>query len=462
MLGVLFMIYGKKSLIVLLLSVVLFFVVYPDAFNKGADGLNAKLGLQSSKFKIPHFFNLPFRLGLDLLGGTHLVYRADLNNLAAGQSKADAMEGIRDVIERRVNIFGVSEPLVQVEGEDRLVVELAGIKDVGQAIKLIGETPFLQFKEERSPEQQASILEAQKKKERLDEDPYFLETPLTGKYLTRAQITFSNGVEQLGGPQVSLELNDEGGKIFKQLTEKNLNKRLAIYLDGVVISAPVVQSVIPDGKAVITGRFTLQQAKELVTRLNAGALPVPITLISQESVGASLGAESLAKSLRAGIYGLILVVLFMLLFYRLPGVVSVLALGVYVVIVLAIYKFIPVTLSLAGIAGFILSLGMAVDANILIFARMREELIEGKSLTTSFNEGFRRAWLSIRDSHVTTLIGAVILYLFTTSLVKGFALTLGLGVLTSLFSSITVTRSFLGWVIGTRLQGKPWLFKAWR
>ncbi|MDO8495100.1 MAG: protein translocase subunit SecD [bacterium] len=454
--------YGKKSLIILIGTIFLFFLVYPAAFDKGADFLNDKLGMENSKLKIPHFLNVPFRLGLDLLGGTHLDYQADLSNLAEGQSKADAMEGVRDVIERRVNIFGVSEPLVQVEGENRLVVELAGIKDINQAIQLIGETPFLEFKEERPEAERNAILEAQKNQQRLNEDPYFIETELTGKYLSRAQVTFNSGAQQLGGPQVSLELTDEGAKIFKDLTERNLNKLIAIYLDGVPISAPVVQSVIPDGKAVITGQFTTQEAKALVTRLNAGALPVPIHLISQQSIGASLGAESLAKSLKAGVFGLILVAAFMILFYRLPGLIAVLALGVYAVIVLAIYKFIPVTLTLAGIAGFILSLGMAVDANILIFARMREELESGKSLSVSFVDGFRRAWLSIRDSHVTTLLGAAVLYLFTTSLVKGFALTLGIGVLASLFSSITVTRSFLGLVIGPRLEKKTWLFKAWK
>lgn len=454
--------YGRKSLIIFASAVWLLFLVYPVAFNKGADFINAKLKVQSAKFKIPHFFNIPFRLGLDLLGGTHLVYQADLAHLAAGQSDADAMEGVRDVIERRVNIFGVAEPLVQVEGRDRLAVELAGVRDIAEAIKLIGETPFLEFKEERPEAERDAILEAQKNQQRLNEDPYFVPTALTGKYLKRAQVTFSSGAQQLGGPQVSLELNDDGAKIFKTLTEKNLNKPLAIYLDGVPISAPIVQSVIPDGQAVITGRFSIEEAKTLVTRLNAGALPVPITLVSQESVGASLGAESLARSLRAGIFGLLLVAVFMILFYRLPGLVAVAALGVYLVMVLAVYKLIPVTLSLAGIAGFILSLGMAVDANVLIFARLREELQQGRPLAVSFTEGFRRAWLSIRDSHVTTLIGAAVLYIFTTSLVKGFALTLGIGVLASLFSSITVTRAFLGLFIIPKLETKSWLFKSWR
>ena len=439
--------YRTKSLVIFLVSLFLFFLVYPAPFNRMAD----QVGL-------PHFFNIPFRLGLDLLGGTHLVYKADLSNLVGGQSVSDAMEGVRDIIERRVNIFGVAEPLVQVEGKDRLVVELAGIKDISQAIKLIGETPFLQFKEERPETEREEILNAQKENKRLNEDPYFIDTLLSGKYLNGARVVFNSGASQLGGVEVSLELNREGAEIFKTLTEKNLNKRLAIFLDGVLISAPTVQSVIPDGKAVITGNFSIKEAKELTTRLNAGALPVPISLISQESIGASLGQESLTKSLKAGVYGLILVALFMVLFYKLPGLASVAALLVYTLVVLSFYKIIPVTLTLAGIAGFILSLGMAVDANILIFARMREELKAGKPLTLAFDEGFRRAWLSIRDSHVATLIGAFVLYFFTTSIVKGFALTLGIGVLMSLFSAIAVTRTFLGIFIGPKLENKKWLF----
>ncbi len=425
-------------------SLLLFAFVYPQGVNKGVDWLNSK--------HIPvgfHIPSVPFRLGLDLLGGTHLVYQADLSK---SENKSDAMQGVRDVIERRVNYFGVAEPLVQISGSDRLIVELAGIKDVGQAISLIGATPFLEFKELK-PDAQA-ITDAQQKGQRLNEDP-FVSTGLNGRHLKRASVTFGQQTYQ---PQVSLELTDEGAKLFAEITKKNLGKILAIYLDGTPISTPVVQSVISDGKAVITGKFTPDEAKTLATRLNSGALPVPITLVSQQTIGASLGAESLSKSLKAGVYGLILVALFMILFYRLPGVVSVIALGVYVLIVLAIYKLIPVTLTLAGIAGFILSLGMAVDANVLIFARMREELKAGKTLHASMHEGFSRAWLSVRDSHVTTLIGAFVLYAFTTSIVKGFALTLGIGVLTSLFTATVVTRMFLNLVSGPRLENKKWLF----
>jgi len=422
-------------------SLALFVFVSPQSVNKIFRYLNIEISMPETSF----------RLGLDLLGGTHLVYEADLSQVGDLQV-ADAMQGVRDVVERRVNFFGVSEPLVQVSGSDRLIVELAGISDVNQAIELIGETPFLEFREE-APDFDA-IVQAQQVGERLDEDP-FVSTGLDGRHLERAQLVFD---PQTGIPQVNLNLSSEGAKLFAEITRKNLGKVVAIYLDGIPISVPVVQSEIPDGSAVISGKFTPQEAKLLVTRLNSGALPVPIHLISQQTVGASLGKESLEKSLTAGLYGLLAVALFMILFYRLPGVVAVFALAVYVLLVLAIYKVIPVTLTLAGIAGFILSLGMAVDANVLIFARMREELKAGKALTQSMEEGFRRAWLSVRDSHVTTLIGALVLYIFTTSIVKGFALTLSIGVLVSLFTATMVTRKILLLFVGQWWEKKRWLF----
>ena len=426
----------------IVVSLLLFVFISPQSIN------SICRNFEISKCPAPE---VPFRLGLDLLGGTHLVYEADLNQVG-DLNAADAMQGVRDVVERRINFFGVSEPVVQVSGSNRLIVELAGISDVNQAIQLIGETPFLEFKEETAGTR--DILDAQSRGERLNEEP-FLPTGLNGRHLKKAQLIFD---PQTNIPQVSLQLTDEGAELFAEITRKNIGKFVAIYLDGEAISIPVVQSEIPDGQAVISGKFTPQEAKLLVTRLNSGALPVPISLISQQTIGASLGQESLVKSLTAGVYGLIAVALFMILFYRLPGVVSVVALVVYVLIVLSSYKLIPVTLTLAGIAGFILSLGMAVDANVLIFARMREELKAGKTLTQSMEEGFKRAWLSVRDSHVTTLIGALVLYIFTTSMVKGFALTLGIGVLVSLFTATVVTRKILLLFVGQWWEKKRWLF----
>ncbi len=447
---------------ILVASLFLFGFVWPQAVNKSVDWANGQLA-SVSQIKLPKVPEKPFQLGLDLLGGAHLLYEADLSKIPAAD-RNDAMSGVKDVIERRVNYFGVSEPVIQVSGNNRLIVELAGISDVNQAIKMIGETPFLEFKEE-VPNAQQIIDQYNAKKaagqtSQLDEfflnDQIFTSTGLNGKHLERAQVIFD---QRTGQAEVSLKLNDEGAKLFGEITARNLKKPVAIYLDGVPISIPIVQSAITDGNAVISGKFTPEEAKLLANRLNSGALPVPITLISQQTVGASLGSESLSKSLKAGIYGIILVGIFMIIFYRLPGVISVVALGIYVLIVLSFYKEIPVTLTLAGIAGFILSMGMAVDANVLIFARMKEELAAGKSLDRSTKEGFSRAWLSIRDSHVTTLIGAVVLYAFTTSIVRGFALTLGIGVLTSLFTAISVTKAFLILFTGSWFESKKWLFR---
>jgi protein-export membrane protein SecD len=403
------------------------------------------------------FSRFPYRLGLDIQGGTHLVYQADVSHISSADY-ASSMEAVRDVIERRVNLFGVAEPLVQVErsGLDwRLIVELAGIKDINSAIRLIGETPYLEFREERPEGERNAILEAQKKGERLYEDPYFIPTKLTGSHVKSARVDFDPTTYQ---PQVSLELTDEGAKLFAEITKRNVEKRLAIYLDGAPISAPVVREEITGGKAQITGKFTPEEAKALAGRLNAGALPVPITLIAQQSVGASLGEESLARSLEAGIIGFTAVVIFMLLWYRLPGLLAVLALLLYVAITIALFKLIPVTFTVAGIAGFILSIGMAVDANILIFERMKEELRQNKGLKESIQDGFGRAWTSIRDSNVSSLITSAILYWFGTSSVQGFALTLFIGVLISMFSAISVTRTLLIAVMTKKMEGWRFLF----
>lgn len=385
---------------------------------------------------------LPFKLGLDLLGGTHLIYEADLSSIPENEAKG-AMEGLRDVIERRTNLFGVTEPLVQLEKrgkEERLIVELAGIKDINEAIKMIGETPFLEFKTERSKEETDIILEAQKSDERKTEDPYFMVSNLTGRFLKNAAVDFN---QTTGEPMVLLEFTKEGEEIFANLTKENIGKRLAIYLDGAPISAPVVREEITSGKAQITGQFTPKEAKTLVGRLNSGALPVPIKLISQQSVGASLGQDILKKSVMAGIYGLMAVMIFLILWYRIPGIVAVLALIIYTAIMLAIFRLIPVTLTAAGIAGFILSIGMAVDANILIFERYKEEKKIGKNFVSAMKEGFNRAWPSIRDSNISSIITAILLYWFGSSIIRGFALTLGVGVLVSMFSAITVSRTFL-------------------
>lgn len=563
------MLHGKRLKIwlglvgVIVLALITFAIDWPGA-QAGWKGLPSFPGKS-------WFEKQTYHLGLDLQGGTHLVYRADVSKLS-GSDVDDAVAAARDVIERRVNLFGVAEPRVELDTvgiDKRINVELAGVSDINQAIKMIGETPQLDFREaNENTALPADLTAAEKKKiadserealgkaqdtirrlkggadfetlaKELSQDPgskdsggdlgFFgkgvmvepfekaafalkideitaspiksdfgyhiilkLEerkapdgsqeirarhilfkaissrdlrppqeewkvTALTGKYLKRAQVAFD---PQTNEPQVTLEFNADGAKLFEEITARNVGKPVAIFLDGSPISAPVVQQKITGGEAVITGNFSLDEAQALSRRLTAGALPVPIELIVQQNVGPSLGKVSVAASLRAGIIGLLLVALFMILYYRLPGVLAVGALGIYVLLVLALFKVIPVTLTLAGLAGFIMSIGMAVDANVLIFERMKEELRLGKPLDLAIAEGFKRAWSSIRDGHVTTLITCAILFLLGTSSVKGFGLTLAIGVLASLFSAISVTRTFIRLIATPRMERVRVLFGA--
>lgn len=430
-------------IIIFIVSVIAGNIVYPIAWNKVADFVNNKYDFSLRKI------NSKFHLGLDLQGGTHLVYKADTSNVK-GISSKEALESTRDVIERRVNLFGVTEPIVQVsqglDGEQRLIVELAGVNDVKQAISMIGQTPFLEFKREASEEEkkQADLLG-------------FISTELNGSYLKRAQVEFDQ-ISKL--PIVTLQFNSEGGDIFAKLTKDNLGKKIAIYLDGFPVSTPVVQSVITGGNAQISGQFTQSEAILLRNNLNAGALPVPIEIISQQTIGASLGKDSLDKIIFSGIIASILLIVFMILYYRLPGLIAIISLAVYIAIILFIYKLVPVTLTLSGIAGFVLSLGMAVDANILIFERLKEELHSGKGLERSAQESFKRAWSSIRDGNISTLLTTVILYTIGTSFVQGFALTLGIGILFSMFTYIFVTRLILILLSETKLKNNKFIWKS--
>jgi len=538
-----------------IMAVALFcaFIVYPNL---------------PSVFPGSSFFNkfLP-RLGLDLQGGSHLEYQADLSNIASGD-KESALSGVRDVIERRVNAFGVAEPLVQTSGQNRLIVELAGIKDVNEAIKKIGETPLLEFKEQENtgplaltPEQQtaakkynqeqyqkakeiiarlnksedfsalakefsedpgskdqggelgfaktgAFVPEFEKaifevlqvgqithepvksdfgyhiikkeeakgegenlevrsahilrltKDEKYNTDPNsqpqnWANTKLSGKNLKSASVQFD---PTTGAPSVNLEFDADGKDLFAEITKRNVQKPVAIFLDGQPISIPTVQEEITQGTAVISGDFNINEAKLLAQRLNAGALPVPIELISQQTVGPSLGKISLQKSMLAGLIGLIIVCLFMLIYYRLFGLFAILALLIYAIVSFAIFELWPITLTLSGLAGFILSIGMAVDANVLIFERSREELNNGKPLATSIEEGFNRAWSSILDSNVSSLITCAILAWFGSSLIKGFAISLAIGILVSMFTAITVSRTFLRLINGPFFSRRLWLF----
>ena len=462
---------GKRNIYINLIVIIVlaFFslsLVFSGYLNKGIDRIN---NFQS--IKIPHFPDIPFKLGLDLQGGTHLVYEADLSTIGS-EGTGEPMEGLRDVIERRVNVFGVAEPIIAVQQTGihyRLIVELPGVKDVGEAINMIGKTPLLEFKEQREQEDTENILAKQKEiegktfEEYQDienwqlafEDPYFQSTKLRGQYLKKASLGFEQTVYE---PQVLLEFNDEGADIFKEITSRNIGKILAIYIDNIPISAPVVQDEISGGKAQISGSFTVDEAKELARNLQAGALPVPITLISQTTIGPTLGLISLQKSLKAGLFGFLAIVLFISIFYRVPGILASLALIIYAGIVLSLFKLIPVTLTLASIGGAILSIGMAVDANVLIFERMKEERRAGESFTRALTQGFSRAWPSIRDGNLTTLIVAAIMFGFGSSFVKGFALTLSLGILTSLFSALFITKTFLKIFINTRLENVKWLW----
>lgn len=438
-------------------AVIIFFGLIAGFFS-GANFLSSVSYFKAvSEWPALNHFIAPYRLGLDLKGGTHLLYRADFANFQDA-SRSEAMEGLRNVVERRVNLFGVTEPVVQVQSsgdEYRLIVELAGVKDIREAIRLIGETPFLEFKETRIPEETKNILAAQDKGESVSEDPYFIPSELNGRYLKRAELQFD---ATTNAPLISVEFNNEGADLFEKITERNIDRPLGIYLDGVLLSAPMVREKISGGKAQITGQFTIKEARDLVRRLNAGALPVPITLVNQQIVEASLGAESLRRSLLAGLIGFLAVAVFMLVWYRLPGVIAVIALLIYTAVALSLFKLIPVTLTAAGVAGFVLSLGMAVDANILIFERMKEEIKNGKNLPQAVEEGFKRAWTSIRDSNVSSLITAAILYWLGTSVVKGFALTLGVGIIVSMFSAISVSRTFLLAVMSNSMERRRGLF----
>ena len=649
--------WGVISILVLLIAGGIF--DFPSYYISFANGLEGRSG-----FSLPRPSEEGFHLGLDLQGGAHLVYEADMAGIPFNE-RDDALAGARDVIERRVNAFGVGEPRVQtnVSGDKhRIIIELPGVVDVQDAIRQIGETPILEFKEV-NPDPQTNLTEEQQaelerrnmetetraqdilkeitegdlafeqavetysedqftkslggdlgfvdqrssdwmremhqfateiveqgtvaknilatglgyhivKLEESDEraatvsarhilicfigserckqerfqteageiindlkkratpenfadlakeysddtgsgaaggdlgeftrgtmakpfeeaafalpvggispvietkfgyhiiykydetkeiqhhlkhvlfkktkpedvapelDPW-LNTDLSGKQLERASVEFNN---QTGEVEVGLKFDNEGKDLFAEITKRNVGKPVAIFLDGGIISAPVVQTVISGGQAVITGNFSIQEAKLLAQRLNAGALPLPIHIVGQSTVGPTLGRISLQKSLMAGIIGFALVLLFMLLYYRLPGLLAGFALILYVVLVLAVFKLVPVTVTLAGVAGFILSLGMAVDANILIFERIREELCDGRSYSRAITEGFERAWTSIRDGNVSTLITCAILYWFGTSIVRGFAVTLSVGIVLSMFSAITITRIWLRFV----------------
>lgn len=387
--------------------------------------------------------DLSYKLGLDLQGGTQLTYNVIMKDVPLAQQQ-DAFESARDVIERRINYLGVSEPTIQtlkIGNDHRMVVDLPGMSNVSQAISLIGQTAQLTFweggkdKAETTEQMDPLIFTLT---QLLGTTP--VPTQLTGKDLQKATVVFD---QTSGQPQVQIQFTPQGTKFFADITKRNLGKPVAIALDNSVISAPIVQSEIANGTAVITGDFTPDVAKSLSIALNAGALPAPLEVVAQRSIGPSLGMESLHKSLFAAIIGFMAIIFFMTFIYRKAGIIACIALLIYTVLTLFVYKLIPVTLTLAGIAGFILSIGMAVDANILIFERMKEELRKGKPRDIALKNGFARAWTSIRDSNITSIITCIILFSFGSGIVKGFALTLFIGILISMFSAITVTKNLM-------------------
>lgn len=376
------------------------------------------------------------KLGLDLAGGVQLTMSADMSQVEEN-ARDDALESAKNVVESRVNALGVAEPVIQTaksENQYRLIVELAGISDIDQAVALVKKTAHLEFKSlkpDAPPEATFAAI-----------PDFYQSSGLTGKELKRAAAQQSQDPKN-PGYVVSLEFNETGAVKFEEITRNNLGKPVAMTLDDEIISAPTVNAIISDGNAIITGNFTSQEARQLAIQLNAGALPTPLNIESQTRVGPTLGADSIEKSIFASVVGLAAVSLFMILYYRVLGIFAVLALLIYTTIVAAIFKFIPVTLTLAGIAGFVLSIGMAVDANILIFERIKEELRWGKPKHEALFAGFNRAWTSIRDSNVSSLITTAILFNFGTGAIRGFALTLAIGIFVSMFSAITVSRTLL-------------------
>ena len=353
----------------------------------------------------------------------------------------DMMTSLHFAIENRVNKLGVSETVVQRSGEKRLVVEIPDVSDLNQAKAYLGETAELEFK--------APVRDIN------GEIIGWESTGLTGQDLKRATVGSSGALAE---PIVSLEFNLEGTKKFAELTKKLYKQPMAIFFNGELQSSPTIQDVITSGTAQISGNFTAKEVQQMVDLLNAGALPIPAKIIEENTVGPTLGADSIAKSKMAGALGLAFVMIFMVAYYRVPGIIANFALVIYGLILFALFKIIPVTLTLAGIAGFILSIGMAVDANILIFERTKEELRAGRTLFTAINSGFDRAWTSIFDSNMTTIITCAILYCCGTSIVKGFALTLALGVMVSMFSAITITKNFMHLIFGTGNLKNPAMF----
>lgn len=407
------------------------------------------INIQGTNFR--YYKEFKTQLGLDLKGGSHMVFEADTSETKLSDLE-DALNASRDVIERRVNMFGVSEPVVRTVKSGniyRIAVDLPGVYDVAQASALIGQTAQLHFKTQPNEDEELSVGDDSESTESAGLALFNLTetTDLTGKDVKKATVTFD---PQTGQPQVALEFTKEGGKMFAAITKENIQKQVGIFLDDILISAPTVQQEIRDGNAVISGSFTSEDAKQLAVAINSGALPLSINLVEQRSVGPSLGTIEVQRSVTAGVVGLGMVMIFMVAYYGRLGMIANVALMIYGLITFAIFRAVPIVLTLPGVAGFVLSIGMAVDSNILIFERIKEEQRKGKSFDTAIRLGFGRAIDAIKDANVTTLLVAFILFnplnwefLPQFGLVRGFALTLAVGVATSLFTGIVITRRLI-------------------
>ncbi len=415
------------------------------------------------------FFTRPFNLGLDLKGGISIVL--DAQEVDGRQITNDDMIGVIDVINGRINALGLTEPIIQRKGLKQVIVELPGINDIDRAIKLIGETAQLTFHEAQWVPQNIDQLTDEQKTLLLGEDAdiVYLEQFLSsGEYVRRPLVLKKKvlqgdqlqevypGSDSYGRPVVNIVFNNEAKEIFYQVTKENVGKPIAILLDGIPVSAPNVDEPIMGGTAVISGSFTVEEVKDLVIKLRAGSLPVPVKIVSNKLIGPTLGQDSIMNGQRAGLIGFVGVVLYMILFFRLFGVISVMALFYYVMLTLSILKMMDATLTLPGIAGLILTVGMAVDANVIIFVRIKEEYLKGHSLLAAVDEGFSKAFVAILDSNITTLFAAMVLFWLGTGSIKGFALTLSIGILVSMFSALFVTK-FLLKLILRFIKPKKWV-----
>lgn len=399
------------------------------------------------------YSDFPLKRGLDIQGGMQVVLEADMTNIAA-EDQQTAIDSAKNVIARRVDLYGISEPLIQtskVAGQHRLIVELPGVSDEAQALALVGKTAELDFRLESTNTADATVSAMMYLGS-------FESTGITGKQLKKASVQFD---QQTSQPVISLQFDEEGTTRFAKVTTDHVDELLAIFVDGIPVTMPRISTPILDGQAIITGDFSVESAKQLAIQLNAGALPVPITVLEQKNIGASIGEASVQRSVRAGLIGLLVVAVFMMITYGFQGFVATLALLVYSALTIAIYKLMGVTLTLPGIAGLLLSIGMAVDANILIFERMKEELRVGQPLERAMELGFGRAWDSIKDANFATIMTSLVLinpldfsFLNSSGLVRGFGITLLIGVLISLFTGVVVSRTLLRVLLPLTMKGK--------